>query len=313
VNQQVPRKFAGTLYDLQFGQLLDPVTGLQEVPSSVSVEFRLNNATIFAGAGSINVDSAGAHSYEWLPAESSQVTAAGVPAFDHRAYWTFVVAGETIERLQWFDVPFARLITRVNDTAVVREYPQLHSHRQHHKGPVGSLSTLTTIVDDRQLKRYPSNYWNGALLRVNGAERTVVQYDQTTATLTLDSALIQQPTITYELEESYQYYIDMAWQELQSRLRVAFGRNEYARLLDGEDLTECHLALSCHHACRSRVGENMSLFKTLSEEASVRFDGAWSRLRTKMDSSLTDQLTDQGDPAEVSVTETAVASAYWGA
>ena len=248
-------------------------------------------------------------SYTWTAAESSQIIGLGIPSVDHRAEWTFTVGAETIERVQFFDVPVADLVTRVHSEMLVEEVPLLENHRQKENGPVGSGSTTTQIVDTGNLQRYRSGYWDGSIVQVVGESKRVTVSDGETGTLTLASALSSTPFGTYRLERGYDYQVDSAFQLLQNKLTQSFGRGHYARLLDGEDLTQIHLHLAAAEACKSRIGDDPG-FMDLYKIQSAAFSDEMALLKAKV-SQRGDSDSEDLDP-DLASQQRLVYSPNWG-
>lgn len=284
MNRQTGRKFDGELEDLVYGRLFDFETDLQLIPSAATLEVGLSDGTpLLSLVGSI--DSVGIISYDWTTTESDLITSIGVPSFDHRCQWSFTVGAETIERVQYFDVPIARLITRVKDLDLVNQVPALAEFRQTHRGRVSS-ATASSITDDRTLSGAPSNFWRKSMLIHDDVRRVVTQYDSQTLTLDLDLALPNVPDVNdpYLIEKSYDYQITKSWQNIQTRLKLNFGQLDYGKVLDGLDLSEVHLHLATSMACESRQMDRPDLFERLSENELAKFVAALQQLNTKISS-----------------------------
>ncbi len=287
MNVQIAPDLTGTLTNYAFGQLFDLDNSDQLFPSGVVLEFVQNDGLRFTSDNTATVDSStGIVSYIWSSTESDRLQALGLPSQNHRAEWTFTVPGGTIERVQFFDVAIAPLITRITDTDVVNEVSVLAGVRERVSGNVTS-GTTTTVVDTQNLLRFESGRFDGSQIHVNGEWKRVLTFDGETGTLTLASPLDSAASRDYRLEMSYNYAISAAFLKIQRLLSQKFD-GLYGQLIDGIDIQEAHLHKACELACRDRATDNPMLYDALANEQGKRFTEAMTMLEAKVSKSVSD-------------------------
>jgi hypothetical protein len=236
-------------------------------------------------------------SYDWLTGEESSLLAS-LPRRNNRARWSFTVGAETIERVQYFDVVPVNIRTRVTDVELARLWPLIDNRRERVSGKATG-GTTTTIIDTELLHSYAPNTWLGSSVQVltgdaAGEERRVTLFDNEDATLTVFPALSGGPSSghRYEIRASYLPQIRRAWSILSAEVVSWLGEERFARLLDGEDFTDAHTALSL-----ALIGESLKdqAVNQFLDEATTQYrsdyEAAMRNAKVKFDDRVT--ITDE--------------------
>ena len=300
MNTTVARTPTDGYTDLKYGSVLDD-NGTPQVPTSATLALIINGGS-FTPSTTPTIDKSGVF-YRW---NASDLSALPLPVvLDNLAKWSFVVDGVTIERIQYFDLAVANIVSRVSDSLLRQLLPQVDNRREFIESEATG-GTTTTIVDTLELFTYAPNRFAGSTVKMlsganDGQKRIIDAYDNRTATLTILEPFtfaIEQGD-NYELALSWRPQIADAWIFIQQKLINVFGREKVAELLDGTDFTEVHKYYSLEKICQ-----------VLSSEPADEFDDKGSRYAQLAEMAFQQIKIKTGDSSEVDLVGQTVR--YWG-
>ena len=196
---------------------------------------------------------------------------------------------EIMERTQYFDVVYAELRTRVNDSELISVNSSLNSNRKTFAGDTTG-GTVTTVIDTDGLSVYPAEFFESAVISFSsgsneGQQRRITQFDAANSTLTVSPALdfAAANTDMYTIDMSYNPQIIQAWKVICSRVIEWFNKETAARVLDGSDFSDPHLSLSLAMVNENLIQGREDKYSLAAARYRENYEAAMSGLQVKLD------------------------------
>lgn len=288
--------------------------GQTVVPVTVTLVVN-DGVTTFVLTGTPDISSDNLISYTWTTADVALI-AINIPRLYLRARWTITDAGPIVyKRMQYFDVVAVKILTGVDDSALIAEWPLLESYRDTVSGFATGGDTNT--VYDTKRRSEPSGFWVGSRIRFTtggnaGEESVITGYDGSDSELTLGRSMPYAITAGtgYELQRTYKPVIDSAFRRVMQRLTARFDADKVARMVDGSDLERPHLMLSLAYAARqlSHSPGAASEYGMAYKDFSGEYESAMNEVFIKFDAT---DVTSDGVYDEDSTDEAIIPIRIW--